>query len=58
MNYYVKHMLVEQFGDFFMATEWITDNRDQKIVCHSVVALVMDRLWTSVASKTFLYGDL
>ena len=32
VTYYVKHMLVDQHGDFSMATEWITDNRDPKIV--------------------------
>ena len=57
LTYYVKHILVDQHGDFSMATEWLTDNRDQKIVCHPVVALVMDRLWTSVASKTFTTGS-
>ena len=56
VNYYVKHMLVDQHGVFSMATEWITDNRDSKIVGHSVVARVMNRLWASVASKTFRYG--
>ena len=58
VSYYVKHMLVDQHGDFSMAGEWITENCDQKIVCHSGVALVMDRLWTSAASKTFLYRKL
>ena len=58
VDYYVRQRLVDQHGDFSMASEWITDNCNQKIVCHPVVALVMDRLWTSVASKTFLDGKL
>ena len=30
VNYRVKRMLVDQHGDFSMATEWITDNRDRR----------------------------
>ena len=30
--YYAKHILVDQHGSFSMATEWITDDRDTKIV--------------------------
>jgi len=32
LNYYAKHILVDQHGNFSMATEWITDDRDIKIV--------------------------
>jgi hypothetical protein len=58
MNYYVKHMLVDQHGDFSDGLR--VDHRQprSKIICHPVVAVVMDRLWTSVAAKTFLYGRL
>ena len=28
LNYYVKHILVDQHGDFSVATKWITDKRD------------------------------
>ena len=58
VNYYVKHVLVDQHGDLSRATGRVTGNRDQKIVCHLVVVLVMDRLWASVASQVFLYGKL
>jgi uncharacterized membrane protein YgcG len=58
VNYYVKHLLVDANGDFNQATEWITGNRDPKIVCHPVIALVTDRLWANVAARTFIYGKL
>ena len=58
VNYRVKRMLVDQHGDFSNGHR--VDHRQprSKIVCHPVVAVVMDRLWTSVATKTFLYGRL
>ena len=56
MYNYVIHLLMDLHDALSMATEGITDNRDPKVVCHPVVALVMGRLWASVASQNFLYG--
>jgi len=41
-----------------LATDWITDTSDPRIVCHRVAALVTERFWTNVASRTSLYGQL
>jgi hypothetical protein len=56
VNYYVKHLLVDSEGSFSKALEWITDAKDPKIVCHPVIVLVTDVVWTRVAFRTFLYG--
>jgi len=49
VNYYIKHLLVDAEGNFAKATEWLTDNKDPKIVCHPVIALMTDLVWTRVA---------
>merc|ERR1740116_199911 len=40
VNYYLKHLLVNEHGKFNEATEWIVETRDPKIVCHPVIAMV------------------
>merc|ERR1719436_643610 len=56
VNYYVKHLMVDADGNFNKATEWITDNGDPKLVCHAVVAMVTDIVWSRIAYRTFLFG--
>merc|ERR1712151_323047 len=56
VNYYVKHLLVDADGNFSKATEWLTDNGDPKLVCHPVVAMVTDMVWSRVALRTFMFG--
>merc|ERR1719324_1487314 len=56
VNYYVKHVLVDEEGNFSKALSWITSIKDPKIVCHPVVVLVADIVWFRVAYRTFLYG--
>ena len=56
MNYYIKHLLVDAEGNFAKATEWLTDNNDPKIVCHPVIALMTDLMWTRVGVRSFLLG--
>merc|ERR1740138_1767218 len=46
VNYYVKHLIVNSDGGFSKAMEWITDAKDPKIVCHPVVVLVTDIVWS------------
>merc|ERR1740121_1797671 len=58
VNYYVKHLLVDEAGGFNKAVEWITDSKDPKIVCHPMVAMVTDMVWSNAAQKTFLAGKL
>jgi len=54
VNYYIKHLVVDSNGDFAQAVEWITENGDPKLVCHPVVAMVTDTVWSRIASRTFL----
>jgi hypothetical protein len=56
VNYYVKHLLINPEGGFSKALEWITDSKDPKIVCHPVIVLVTDIVWSRVAFRTFLFG--
>merc|ERR1712226_624649 len=56
VNYYLKHLLVDAHGDFSKTIEWITDNNDPKLVCHPVISMVTDMVWSRVAFRTFLYG--
>jgi hypothetical protein len=56
VNYYVKHILVDEEGNFSKNLSWITSIKDPRIVCHPVVVLVADIVWTRVAYQTFLWG--
>merc|ERR1719343_1077549 len=56
VNYYIKHLIMDADGDFSKTTEWIADNRDPKLMCHPVVTLVTDTVWSRIAFRTFLYG--
>jgi hypothetical protein len=52
----VKHLVVDSEGNFAKALEWITEAKDPKIVCHPVIVLITDLVWSRVAFRTFLYG--
>jgi len=56
VNYYVKHLMVDASGGFSQALEWIIENGDPKLVCHPVIAMVTDIVWSRIAFRTFLYG--
>merc|ERR1719502_1869109 len=56
VNYYVKHLLVDEDGNFSKTIAWICNARDPKLVCHPVIVLVADIVWTKVAYRSFLYG--
>jgi hypothetical protein len=56
VNYYVKHLLVDEEGQFSKTVSWITATRDPKLVCHPVIVLVADVVWTRVAYRSFLFG--
>jgi len=56
VNYYVKHLLADEEGDFSKTLFWITSIKDPKLVCHPVVAFVADLVWGKVAYRSFLYG--
>uniref|UniRef100_A0A7S2QH85 Ion transport domain-containing protein n=1 Tax=Zooxanthella nutricula TaxID=1333877 RepID=A0A7S2QH85_9DINO len=54
VNCYIKHLLVDADGEFNKAIEWITDNQDAKVVCHPLLTIVTDMVWSKVAFRTFL----
>jgi hypothetical protein len=56
VNYYVKHMLMDEDGNFSKALSWITNTRDPKLVCHPIIVFVADLAWARVAYRSFLYG--
>jgi hemoglobin-like flavoprotein len=56
VNYYIKHMLLDHKGRLSKNLEWLADHEDPKIVCHPVVVLFSDLLWSRVASRYFIYG--
>jgi hemoglobin-like flavoprotein len=56
VNYYIKHLLVDLDGNFSKTIEWTTDNGDPKLVCHPVLAMVTDMIWSRVAFRSFLYS--
>jgi hypothetical protein len=56
VNYYVKHLLIDEEGNFAKTLQWITATKDPKLVCHPVIVLVSDIVWSRVAYRSFLYG--
>jgi len=47
---------VDQEGKFAPNLEWLVANQDPQIVCHPVILLLTDMVWSKVASRTFLYN--
>jgi len=56
VNYYVKHLVQDQEGNYNQALEWLVDGQDPKIICHPVVVLFSDILWSRLANRFFLFG--
>lgn len=58
VNYYVRHLLVDEEGEFSKTVEWITESHDPVIVCHPIFVLILDLLWNRVTYRTFLFDKL
>ena len=56
VNYYVKHLVQDTDGGFNQGLEWIVEGQDPKIICHDVVVLFADMLWSGLAGHFFLLG--
>jgi len=56
VNYYLKHLMQDEEGNFNKCLSWICSMRDPKLVCHPIVILVSDLVWSRAASASFLYG--
>jgi hypothetical protein len=55
VNYYLKHLLVDEDGKFSPTLSWISKTQDPKLVCHPVIVLLSDTVWGKVAGQAFLY---
>merc|ERR1719506_2253329 len=56
VNYYVKHLLIDEEGGFNKTLHWVCSTKDPKLVCHPVIVLVADIVWGKVAYRSFLFG--
>jgi len=54
VNIYLKHLLCDPEGKFAKTLEWIIKAKDPKIVCHPVLVLLADLVWSRVACRSFL----
>jgi len=58
VNYYVKHLLIDNDGNFSDALRWLTANGDPGIISSPVVVLVSDSLWRLIVYKQFMIEKL
>merc|ERR1712196_362536 len=58
VNYYVKHLMQDGEGKMNKAMEWLSDNKDPKIICHPAVVMFADVFWGQLANQYFLLGRL
>jgi hypothetical protein len=56
VNYYIKHLLLDSDQMFAKNVEWLIGNGDPKIICHPILVLVTDMVWSNLAFKVFLFG--
>lgn len=54
VNYFIRHLLIDQDGKFAKTMEWISKAKDPKIVCHPVLVVLSDVVWSRVARRSFL----
>jgi len=55
VNYYIKHLVVDPKGEFALTLEWVAGSKDPKVVCHPVLVLVADLVWSRIACRSFLF---
>jgi hemoglobin-like flavoprotein len=56
VNYYLKHLLINDDGNFDKAIEWIARAKDPKLVCHPMCVTLSDLVWSGLAARRFLFG--
>jgi hypothetical protein len=56
VNYYVKHLIINPDGNFKNALKHYVSTNDPKLMCHPVIVLVADLLWSKAVFRTFLFG--
>jgi len=55
VNYYARHLILDPDNKFHKTLEWVARAKDPKIVCHPILVMVSDKIWTGVATRTFLF---
>ena len=58
VNYYIKHLLVDESGNFAKAMEWIAEKKDPKIVCHPCISMVTETLCKGLVFKPLLISKV
>eukprot|EP00927_Polykrikos_kofoidii_P038259 TRINITY_DN32586_c0_g1_i1.p1 TRINITY_DN32586_c0_g1~~TRINITY_DN32586_c0_g1_i1.p1 ORF type:complete len:1061 (-),score=177.72 TRINITY_DN32586_c0_g1_i1:218-3400(-) len=54
VNYFIKHLVVDQEGSFSQTLYWVAKAEDPKIVCHPALVFLADLVWTQLASRYFV----
>lgn len=55
VNYYIRHLLLDEDGKFANTLKWMAKFKDPHIVCHPTMVLLADIVWKRVALPLFLY---
>lgn len=58
VNYYVKHLLVNQEGNMADAMASLVSIKDQKNISHPVIVLISDTVWMGVVRREFILAKL
>lgn len=58
VNYFVKHLIINEDGGLSDALRALAASKDQTIISHPVVVLVSDTLWTGVIRRSFFLSKL
>merc|ERR1719329_835800 len=56
VNYYIKPLLLTQDGKFAATVKNLCDFADPGLVCHPIIALLSDMIWSGVAMYAFIRG--
>jgi len=55
VNYFLGPLMVDLDGRFHKTLEWVAKAKDPKLVCHPVLAVLSDILWSRIAMLSFAY---
>lgn len=58
VNYYVKHLLINQKGKFADALMWLTATGDPAVIVQPVCVLLSDTLWSEVVYRQFIVSKM
>lgn len=59
VNYYVKHLLVNQEDDSVSETlSWLVGAKNPRTMAHEVIVLVSDTMWNGLICRQFIYSKI